>query len=53
VGSSVRASVTGTATPTTTAERHPMASAMSATTDSVARRRCSMSSFDFSCAVSP
>ncbi len=49
----VSASVTGTATATTTAERQPIASRMSAITESVAMSRCSMSSFDFSAAVSP
>ncbi len=51
--SRVRARVTGTATATTTAERQPMARRMRATTERVAMSRCSMSSFDFSPALSP
>ncbi len=49
----VSASVTGTAMPTTRPLRQPIASEMRATTESVAISRCSTSSFDFSCAVSP
>ena len=45
--------MTGTATATTSAERQPMATRMSAMTESVAMSRCSISSFDFSAAVSP
>ena len=44
----VRASVTGTAMPTTRPLRQPMASAISATTESVASSRCWTSSLDFS-----
>jgi hypothetical protein len=49
----VSARVTGTAIPTTTPLRQPMASEMRATTDRVAISRCSISSFDFSRAVRP
>jgi hypothetical protein len=49
----VRATVTGTAMPTTTPLRQPMARETRATTDSVAISRCSTSSLLFSRAVSP
>jgi hypothetical protein len=49
----VNASVTGTAMPTTSDSRHPMASAIRATTDRVAISRCWISSFDLCAAVSP
>ena len=47
------ASVTGTATATTTASRRPSANAISRTTASVAMPMCSISSVDFSSAVYP
>jgi len=51
--SRVRASVTGTATSTTTASRQPSASQTSKATPSVAMRRWLSSSIAFSLAVSP
>jgi hypothetical protein len=50
---SVSARVTGTATRTTSASRHPRKIQMSTVTEPVARRRWRMSSFTFSRAVSP